>query len=180
MNFYEIILTGIGLAMDAFAVSIILNTRKNNAMNWKKIFLTAFFFGAFQAFMPACGWLLGFAASGIVELFGKFLAAGLLGLIGLKMIFEKEEEGCAQSFNLKLLTVLAFATSIDALFVGVSFACLKMACILKEVLLIGIITFLISLAGCFIGRYSCRCPGRKWGIIGGLVLVGLALKILIF
>lgn len=180
MNFYEIVLTGIGLAMDAFAVSVVLSSDKNNIFCWRKMLLTAFFFGAFQAFMPVAGWLIGNVAAGIVEYCGKFLAAALLGVIGAKMIFDKPEDDKIQIFNLKLLTAFAFATSIDALFVGVSFACLKMKCIAAEVLIIGFITFLIALGGCCCGKFSGKILGRKSGIAGGLVLIGLGLKILIF
>ncbi|MBO4631632.1 MAG: manganese efflux pump [Lentisphaeria bacterium] len=173
----EIFLIGAGLSMDALAVSIALGTVEREGLNWKKILLIAFFFGFFQAVMPLAGC---FGSSWFVTAehhYERYVAAGLLWLVGGKMIRDRHQEEKVH-FGIKELTVLAFATSIDAFLTGVSFACLGRNTIFAEVLLIGVTTFLISAGGCIAGR----CSGRliKTGrciLAGGLMLIAIGLKI---
>lgn len=176
---FEIFLIGVSLSMDALAVSIALGTAERKAFTLNKIFLTALFFGGFQALMPLAGWFGGSLCGDIVRTFGRYIAAVLLGYIGGKMIHDRNQEEKV-TFSLKQLTVLAFATSIDALLVGVSFACLGKGSVVREVLLIGITTFLIAAAGCVIGRIFGKILDGKCEIAGGITLILIGVKVLIF
>ena len=164
MGLIELILLSVGLAMDAFAVSI------GNGLSMKKsspkaALAIAFSFGLFQALMPTAGYFLGSAFESVISEFDHYIALIFLGFIGGKMIFdgikelreskktkgsEKEEKPFRLSFG--ALMVQSVATSIDALIVGVSFAALPDVNIWTAVLLIGVITFVISLAGVFSGK----------------------------
>ncbi len=143
MNFLETFLVGVALAMDAFAVSIALGTADGKNFNWKKIILTALFFGGFQFFMPAAGWFCGSLFSSFLQRYGRIIAFILLAFLGGKMIYERNREERAE-FGLVQLTVLALATSIDALLVGVGYACLGRSGILLDAALIGTVTFFIA------------------------------------
>ena len=179
MHWLEIVLIGIALSMDALAVSVVLGAAEGKDLNWKRILVVALFFGSFQAFMPLLGWF-GCGLTGLVRAAGRYFAAGLLGLIGGKMIYDRKEEH-AVVFTLPKLFLLALATSIDAFLVGVGFACLNRPSILHEVLLIGLITFLISAAGCLAGRTSEKLlKTERCMLIGGLVLIGIGIKIALF
>ena len=179
MHWLETGLIGIALSMDALAVSIVLGAAEPGRMTWKRICIIALFFGVFQAVMPLIGWY-GCSLTGLIRETGHYFAAGLLGLIGGKMIYDRKEEHAAV-FALPRLLLLALATSIDAFLVGVSVACLKRTAIYGDVLLIGLITFLISAAGCL--------AGRSWGkllktehcmLLGGLVLIAIGVKTALF
>lgn len=185
MSIIEIILLGAGLAMDAFAVSITkgLQMRKHILKNGSII---ALFFGGFQAFMPLIGFYLGRQFIGIIADYDHWIAFILLALIGIKAIVEAvkcdDEDGCAcQEFamNYLELTGLAVATSIDALAVGISLAMIKGIRIGLSVSLIGVTTFIISLAGIYIGHFFGEKFKRKAEIAGGIILVLLGLKILL-
>lgn len=180
MSFIELLLTAIGLSMDAFAVSV---SQSLTAPNFKKIDALKFgiFFGGFQALMPLIGWLFGSLFSSYVEAIDHWVAFVLLGYIGIKMILDAtvlkdEEKNC--ELNLKLLLVLAFATSIDALAVGVSFAFMKMN-IIKSVVTIGITTFVLSPIGALLGKKIGGKLGDKAQILGGIILVVIGTNILI-
>ncbi len=178
-QFLESVFLGIGLSMDALAVSIALAVSEGKCFTWKKILLTAGLFGFFQAAMPLAGWFGGSLCGEVVQTFGRYPAAVLLAFIGGKMLWDrKKEEKVSASF--KALVVLSFATSIDALLVGVGYACLGRTGIGPDVVTIGCTTFLISLGGCIAGRISGSIFGNKCEILGGLVLIGLALKFLFF
>jgi len=174
---FEIFLIGVSLSMDALAVSVALATAERTQFTWKKIALVALFFGGFQALMPLIGWFGGNLCGQIVQTCGRYIAAALLAGIGAKMIHDRNNEENV-SFSLKSLTVLAFATSIDALLVGVSFACLGQKTIGWEVALIGLTTASISIGGCLVGRCAGSIFGNKCEVIGGSVLILIALKIL--
>lgn len=178
VHWTEIFLVGISLSMDALAVSIALSAAEGRHFNWKRILLTAGMFGLFQALMPLGGWLGGSLCGTVIRTYGKYVAALLLAGIGGKMIWDSGKEEKV-SFGIKALILLAFATSIDAFLVGISFACLGDDCVLPEIVLIGITTFLISLAGCYGGRISGKLLGNKCEVVGGLVLIALAVKIVI-
>lgn len=110
---FEIFLIGVSLSMDAFAVSIALASAEREKFGRNKILLTALFFGGFQAFMPLIGWAGGTLCAHIVQTYGRYVSAALLAGVGAKMIHDRNHEEHA-AFSLGQLTLLAFATSIDA------------------------------------------------------------------
>jgi putative Mn2+ efflux pump MntP len=176
-----VVLTAVGLAMDAFAVSITsgITLKRPTIANGVQI---ALFFGGFQALMPLLGWAGGRAMADIVTGFDHWVAFGLLTLIGGKMICEatRDEagEGITNPLHPGVLLMLAVATSIDAFAVGVTFAFLNIA-ILGAVATIGAITFAISFVGVYAGNGIGRLCGNKMEIVGGLVLIAIGVKILI-
>ena len=180
MSIIEVIGIGIGLAMDAFAVAICkgLSMRK---IDWKRAFIIAGYFGFFQAFMPVIGYLLGISFSELVANIDHWIAFILLSVIGWNMIkesFDDELEKRNDRVDFKTMIVLAIATSIDALAVGITFAFLKTSIILP-VLLIGLITFCISLLGVKIGNKFGDKFQNKAEILGGVILILMGLKILL-
>jgi manganese efflux pump family protein len=184
VNFNElisIVLIAIGLSMDAFAVSITSGITIE-CLRIKHAARIAFFFGAFQALMPILGWLAGIGLKQYVERFDHWIAFGLLVFIGSKMIYEavwiREVEKKCNPLNFMILLGLAVATSIDALAVGVTFAFLKVP-IITPAIIIGVITFTISFCGVFIGNKVGDRLGSKMEIIGGLILIGIGIKILL-
>lgn len=192
MGFAELLLLAIGLAMDAFAVSI-GNGLSMKKQNPKAAFAIAISFGVFQALMPIIGYFLGSAFEEVIRQFDHFIALIFLGFIGGKMIFDGikeliaskkgETEVLSEFAEFKLtfgkLLIQAIATSIDALIVGVSFAALPDVNIWTAVLLIGIVTFAISLLGVFSGKKFGQLLGSKAEIFGGIILVGIGLKVFI-
>ena len=183
MGLIELFLTGVGLSMDAFAVSICkgLGMRK---VNYRHTFLIALFFGGFQALMPLAGWLLGRQFERYITAVDHWIAFGLLALIGGNMLrdaFRNEPEstsGCGDRLDLKELLLMAIATSIDALAVGISFAFLGVN-IWLAIAVIGITTFVICTVGVFVGnRFGTRYQKRA-AIAGGVILILLGLKILL-
>jgi len=180
-------LVAIGLAMDAFAVSIssgicIPDLRPRHALR------AASAFGLFQFLMPVAGWLLGSTFRGLILVGIHWIAFGLLAVVGCKMIFEaikaRNEEACeddakaASILNLPGLLVLSVATSIDALAVGLSYSVLGTP-ILLPAAIIGLVTFALCVVGCEFGK---RIGARfeRWATLaGGIVLVGIGAKIAI-
>lgn len=180
MSIIEIVLIGISLAMDAFAVSICkgLSVKK---MSYKNAFLCGIYFGLFQAVMPLLGFFLGSSFKNIVEKIDHWIAFALLLLIGLNMIkeaFSKEENIKNDDMSFKTMILLAIATSIDALAVGITFSFLEVN-VLLAITIIGIITFAISFAGVKIGNAFGSKYENKSKIFGGLVLILIGLKILL-
>lgn len=182
MGFLELMMIAIGLSMDAFAVALCkgLNMRRFQA---KQAFLIAFFFGGFQALMPLIGWLLGKQFEAYITAFDHWIAFALLALIGSKMILEairgeEEEDTCDDRLDVKELTIMAIATSIDALAIGVTFAFLQVQ-IVPSVLLIGATTLLLSFAGVAAGNTFGSRLMKKAEIAGGVILILIGLKILI-
>lgn len=189
MGIIELFLIAVGLSMDAFAVSI-GNGLSMKEKQTKAALAIAVSFGFFQALMPTLGYFLGTAFEQIIREFDHYIALIFLGFIGGKMIFdgikelrarkkgeEPEEKGFKLSFG--ALMIQAVATSIDALIVGVSFAALPNVNIWAAVSLIGITTFAISLIGVFFGKKFGQLLGSKAEIFGGIVLVGIGLKVFI-
>ena len=182
MGFVELFLIGVGLSADAFSVAVCkgLNMRK---LNLKHAYIIALFFGVFQAVMPLIGYFLGTSFSGYIESFDHWIAFALLAFIGGKMIVEvireKDDEAEEQTDVLKIgeLTVMAVATSIDALAVGITFAFLKVN-ILFSVILIGVTTFALSLLGVIIGNKFGAKYKSKAELAGGIILVLIGVKIL--
>lgn len=180
MGILGIIIIAIGLAMDAFAVSICkgLSMKK---MSWKKGLIIGGYFGFFQGFMPLIGYLLGIGFQSKVEAVDHWLALILLAIIGIDMIkdaFSKDTEEKNDSVDFKEMIVLAIATSIDALAVGITMAFLDVNIILA-VLLIGIITFVISVIGVKIGNIFGDKYEKKAELAGGIILVLMGIKILV-
>ena len=180
MGFAELFLIGVGLSMDAFAVSICkgLTMRK---MRWDQAAVIALFFGGFQALMPAAGWLLGKQFERYITSIDHWIAFLLLGYIGGKMIwdaFHEEDEAVSARFDLKELLMLAVATSIDALAVGITFAFLRVR-IVPAAALIGCTTFAISLGGVWIGQRFGSKYKSKATLAGGVILCCIGLKILL-
>lgn len=175
------ILIGLGLSMDAFAVSIASGVAIKD-LKISHAFRIALFFGGFQAIMPVFGWLSGLSLRDYIASFDHWVAFGLLFAIGAKMIYEsfklEEKENGKNPLNLYVLLILAIATSIDALAVGLSFAFLKVA-IVAPVLIIGAITFVTSFCGVFIGDKMGHFFEKKIEIAGGLILIGIGIKIVI-
>ena len=158
MGFFELFLIGIGLSMDAFAVAICKGLAMPDKVDRKGALLIALYFGVFQAVMPTLGWLLGSQFARYVTRLAPWIAFILLAWIGGNMIREslskeEREEEETGSVSHKELLVLAVATSIDALAVGVTFSMLELAVsIAVAVILIGCTTFVISLAGVYVGN----------------------------
>lgn len=181
MHMITIIFVAFGLAMDAFAVSItsgitIRHLRINHALK------IAIFFGSFQAVMPVVGWLAGLSLRDFISDVDHWIAFGLLSFVGCKMIYEaiRTEAGEKEidPLNLYVLLMLSVATSIDALAIGVSFAFLKIS-IVTPVIVIGIVTFLLSYLGTFVGNRLGHFFEKKIEIVGGLILIGIGMKILV-
>lgn len=175
------VLIGLGLSMDAFAVSVGsgINTKTEK---FKNALRAGVFFGFFQAFMPLIGWFIGINLKSFISSFDHWVAFGLLVLIGLKMIHESSKLNRDKSrtnfSSIKVLFILAIATSIDALIIGVGFAFINIP-ILTAAIIIGIITFTLSFTGVFMGNRFGAVFGKKAEIIGGLILILIGTKILI-
>lgn len=184
MGFAELFLIAIGLSMDAFAVAVCKGL-KMPKLNMKQTALIALFFGGFQALMPLIGWLLGVNFEKYITSFDHWIAFVLLGFIGGKMIYESfkadEDDDCG-CFDIKELFIMAIATSIDALAVGITFAFLgstmKMG-IGVAVMLIGVTTFILSAMGVFIGHKFGAVYKNKAELAGGIILVLIGTKILL-
>ena len=180
MGLVELLILAVGLSMDAFAVSICkgLSIR---TLKLRHALIVGAWFGAFQALMPAVGWLLGSAFTSLIESVDHWIAFVLLSLIGGNMIREAlshEDEDANPSLAPLTMLLLAVATSIDALAVGITFAFLRVD-ILPAVTLIGVCTFLISAAGVKIGNVFGARYKSGAELAGGAVLVLLGVKILL-
>ena len=182
MSFVELLLIAVGLSMDAFAVAVCRGLEMRR-IDYRQALLIALFFGGFQALMPAVGCLLGAGFGHYISAFHHWIAFLLLAFIGGKMIWEaargsEEEPAGAQALEIKTLLLMAIATSIDALAVGITFAFLRMD-ILPSALTIGLTTFILSLIGVLVGnRFGARYK-KKAEITGGVVLVLIGVKILL-
>jgi putative Mn2+ efflux pump MntP len=175
-----VFLIAIGLAMDAFAVSISEGVAIKR-MHVKHAVLRGVFFGGFQALMPLIGWVLGKAVYSVVEPYKNWISFLLLAFVGAKMIFEAfEEEKCEEKGVCNLmanLTILAIATSIDALAVGFSFSFLNVG-IGFAAFVIGGVTFLISFGGVYLGNKIGEHLNYKAEFLGGGILILMSLKVL--
>jgi putative Mn2+ efflux pump MntP len=181
MSLITILLLAVGLGIDAFSVAIGIGAA-NQKKSWSPVLRLAAAFGIFQFVMPLIGWLAGSTVVEMIENFDHWVAFGLLVLIGGNMIregFEKESDEARpdQTRGLPLL-LLSIATSIDALAVGFSFSVLK-APILYPAAIIGVVCFIMTAVGMIFGKALARIFGRKVEIVGGLVLIGIGVKILI-
>ena len=179
MSLFTLFVTAVGLSMDAFAVSICKGLAMKK-LSLKKAFIIGLWFGGFQALMPTVGYLLGTRFDQYVTAIDHWIAFVLLALIGANMIKEalsKEEDSANDSVDIKTMFLLAVATSIDALAVGVTYAFLQVQ-IVPAVTFIGVITFSLSLAGVKIGNVFGLRYKSKAEIAGGVILIVMGTKIL--
>lgn len=187
MSTIDIWLLAFGLAMDCFTVSIASGIILRR-FEWRPILLMAFFFGFFQALMPFISWSLFVHVSGLVKQVDHWIALALLGFLGINMIresFSDEEE--KHLFNPRKLTVIltmAVATSIDALAVGISFACTSFSTLRNiafPLFAIGLVSFMLSLCGSALGIISGRRIARRLHpeLLGGIILIAIGCKILV-
>ena len=184
MGFFELFLLGVGLSMDAFAVAVCKGLCMRRFQKGQA-FVIALFFGVFQALMPLIGWFLGSHFAAYIQRYDHWIAFVLLLWIGGNMIRESREKGdecqscsTAERLNYKELLLMAVATSIDALAVGITFAFLSVS-ILPAVTLIGVTTFLISFAGVAVGNFFGSKYKSKAELAGGLILIAIGCKILL-
>ena len=180
----ELFLIGIGLSMDAFAVSICKGLVMEK-VNKKQAFIIGLYFGGFQALMPLIGWFLGIRFQKYITSIDHWIAFVLLALIGGKMIVEAirdpdvEEIGKKdQQLDHKEMFLLAVATSIDALAVGITFAFLDTP-IVEAIVIIGLTTFFLSIIGVVVGNFFGTRYKKKAEIVGGIILVAIGVKILV-
>ncbi len=181
MGLFEVLAIAVGLSMDAFAVSICkgLSMKK---MSWKNALIAGLYFGGFQALMPLIGYILGSQFQSLIANVDHWIAFLLLLFIGGNMIRESRNQNDCEcgddSFNFKAMIVLAIATSIDALAVGITFAFLKVN-IITAITFIGIITFVFGIIGVKIGNVFGAKFKSKAELAGGIVLILIGTKILI-
>ena len=181
MEIGELIVLSLGLGMDAFAVSICkgLSMKK---MNWKKALIIGLYFGGFQAIMPVLGYSLSKGFENFVTSIDHWIAFILLSIIGGKMVKDafspENSENCNEDVGFKTMIVLAIATSIDALAVGITFAFLNVNLILA-IALIGSITFFLSVIGTKVGNVFGARYENKAELLGGVILIFLGIKILL-
>ncbi len=184
MDIISLVLTALALAADAMSVSI-TNGIAVKKLQLPKVLLMALLFGGFQALMPTLGWLLGTSVSKYISAFDHWIAFLLLAFIGFKMIVESfkndEETVNKDPFSITNLLIMAVATSIDALAVGISFASLAIpgSELWLGIALIGVITFTLSCLGAFLGKFLGNMFKKRAGLIAGIILCLIGLKILL-
>jgi len=180
MDMLTVILIAVGLAMDAFAVSIAKGISVKNQKR-KTAVIMATFFAVFQMLMPVIGWLAGIGLEELIMGIDHWIAFGLLALIGTRMIYDStKKEDLQRDSNLRLHTLLTLsvATSIDALMVGLSFAFLQTV-IITPIVVIGIVTFSLSFSGFHFGNVIGNILGSKIKVIGGVILIAIGVKMLL-
>lgn len=181
MGIIEIVLIGASLSMDAFAVSLCQGL-KMPRLDMKKASLIAFFFGIFQALMPILGWTLGSLFASYVDRYDHYIAFVLLAYLGGKMIWDVFHSGNEEpdtAIDMRSLFVMAFATSVDSLAVGVTFGMDPSVRIIPSAAIIGVTTFAICIAGVFAGNMFGARWQTKAQFTGGLMLILVGAKILL-
>jgi putative Mn2+ efflux pump MntP len=180
MEFITIIVIAVGLAMDAFVVSIVSGSAYKQ-LHVKHALRMAIFFGAFQAFMPLIGSLAGLSFKSYIQNYEHWVAFGLLAIVGGKMIYEsfkiESVEENSDPSNIVVLLFLSVATSIDALAIGITLS-LVTSSLAIAVIIIGLITFALSYVGVMIGKRFGHFFEKRLEAVGGLVLIGIGVKIL--
>lgn len=181
MQLVVILFIAVGLSMDAFAVSIVTGSMYRE-LKIRHALRMALFFGGFQAVMPILGFLAGLSLKGLISAYDHWIAFGLLVFVGGKMIYESLKIEAAQKnldpSNLLVLLALSVATSIDALAVGISLSMLT-ASIVGAAAIIGLVTFALSYTGILIGKRFGHFFESRIEIVGGLILIGIGVKILV-
>ena len=183
----ENVFIAFALAMDCFAVSVVCGVILRGTSRTGALLRLAFFFGLFQALMPLLGWLLTNRFSGVLQSVDHWIAFAMLVFIGGKMVlesFRQEEEASLQPLRLRTQLALSVATSIDALAVGITYACTgydKAAMLLAPLLIIGFVSFGMSLLGYHLGRRFGEAVNRllRPELLGGLILIAIGVKILL-
>ena len=181
MGITELFILAVGLSMDAFAVSICkgLSMKK---LSLKNMCIVGLWFGGFQALMPTLGYFLGSAFADVVNSVSHWIAFALLALIGINMIREalsKETDDTDGSLSFKVMLIMAIATSIDALAVGVGFAMLKSVNIPVAVTFIGVTTFILSAVGVKVGSVFGDKYRSRAELSGGVILIAIGIKIVL-
>ena len=181
MTLLELFILAVGLSMDAFAVAVCKGLAIGKTKLRESVIVGAWF-GGFQALMPLVGFLLGVNFADYISSFDHWIAFGLLAVIGGNMIKEalsrEEEKETGASLAFRTMLVMALATSIDALAVGITFAFLEVQ-VLPAILFIGVVTFLLSAAGVRIGSVFGSKYKSRAELAGGIILVLLGVKILL-
>lgn len=182
MSHLETLLLALGLAMDATAVAAAKGLASPR-LRARDALLVCVLFGGFQALMPALGWLAGTGIGPWVQGYSRWIAFALLSLVGGKMLWEarhqeQESEEKSTDFSLPTLLFLAVATSLDALAVGITLPLVR-APLGRTVAVIGVVTAASSLAGLLLGRTLGARAGRRFDVLGGLVLLGIGLELLL-
>lgn len=189
MGFFELVLLSVGLSMDAFAVSVCKGLAMKK-VNLKNACICGLWFGGFQALMPFIGYLLGCKFEHYINAIAPWVAFTLLVLIGANMVREAlsdEEDEESADLDIKTMFLMAVATSIDALAVGITFACVPVEIVVSSVfantvisvLIIGITTFIISCGGVKFGNVFGTRYKTKAEIAGGIILIAIGIKILL-
>ena len=181
MKLLTVFLIAVGLSLDAVAVSMTSGLAMKE-LKVRHVLRIAFFFGFFQMAMPVIGWLAGMSLRVVISRFDHWLAFIILTVIGVKMIWEsrllEHKKKAVDPRRPAVLLALALATSIDALAVGLSFSFLNMV-IVTPVLIIGAVTFVLSFLGVIVGNRFGALVGKKIEILGGIILIGIGVKILL-
>lgn len=181
MDFWSVLLIALGLAMDAFAVALGVGSTRRDVW-FRPGFRLAFHFGLFQFMMPVIGWSVGTTVVQFIATWDHWIAFGLLAYVGGKMIKESFEEGdhtsSADPTRSWTLVMLAVATSIDALAVGLSLAMLKVQ-ILYPSIIIGLVASAMTVLGLALGNRLGKAFGKRMELVGGLVLLGIGLRVVI-
>ncbi|MCW4051599.1 MAG: manganese efflux pump MntP family protein [Candidatus Bathyarchaeota archaeon] len=175
-----ILLIAFGLAMDSFSVSI-TSGLENRTFKAANAFRIGLFFGSFQAIMLLIGWFAGIHVLDFVSGLDHWIAFGLLAFIGCRMVYEStkvEAKKLLSSLGIGLLLTLSVATSIDALAVGLSFSFLRISIILPAII-VGLVAFSLSFLGVYLGGKIGRFLRNRVGILGGLILVFIGIRILV-
>lgn len=179
MGILEMILLGLGLSFDTFAVSVSAGLLNSSIQFWQGV-RVAVVLAFFQTLMPLLGWIAGSQIADYIASVDHWIVFGLLSFVGLKMIVDsfKEEAKKTDPLLFRVIIVMGLATSMDALAVGVSLAFIDVN-IFEAVVIIGMITFLSAMLGMLIGKTAVGRLGKRVEIIGGLILFGIGLKILV-
>lgn len=181
MGIVELFILAVGLSMDAFAVSVCKGLAMKKC-DLKKAAICGVWFGGFQALMPTIGYLVGYQFRTYISAFDHWIAFILLGIIGANMVKEslsKEENDADDSLGVKTMFLMAVATSIDALVVGITFALLPDTNIFAAVSFIGVVTLILSMIGAKIGNLFGAKYKSKAELAGGVILILLGTKILV-
>lgn len=181
MNLLSIFFVAVGLAMDAFAVSIASGVSIRN-LRIRHILVIAFAFGFFQGIMPVIGWFAGMGFRDKISSVDHWVAFGLLFVVGAKMIYEsfaieEEAQPSDPGLNATRLLLLSIATSIDALAVGLTFSCINVE-IITPALIIALVTLVMSIAGVIIGDKIGHLFEGKIELVGGIILIAIGVRIL--
>ena len=181
MSFSSTLVIAIGLGMDAFSVAVGVGANAR-AISFRPVFRLSFFFGLFQVVMPIAGWSAGASVANYIAGYDHWIAFGLLALVGGKMIMESFNEETrdhtVDPTKGLMLIILSVATSIDALAVGLSFAFLKIS-IFYPSIIIGVVAFVMTAVGMLFGEKLGKIIGKRVEVLGGLILIGIGVKILI-